>query len=337
MVDLFNLKATGIDKDLSHYNFTITGQFGAGKSTFANELFNKISGDVVVFGFEDRFKGINGIRVVRMTSWDDARAYLKQIKKGVKENGRLPFKTVIIDPVGVAGAMCMKYICKREGVSEIGDISYGGGYSMFKTEYEGYIDELRALGIKVEQVSHGRMESIKPPRGEEYNVFTTDVPKQLIYKTQGEVDFLLYLTVIREVDDVTGKSIPKRRLYLQNYADYDLKVPVTSLPDYIDYENVKDGVNQFIDAFENAVNQENKLNNFTEKVNEPEETNTVASENIDEIRENAVSVREGMLKKNGGSYLAKDVKKILEDELGTYKIAECENESALKEFIDKYK
>lgn len=329
-LDLYNLTKQTTNKNISDYKWTICGAYGSGKSTLATELFNALDGDSVTFGFEERFNGIEGIRVVPIRTWKEAKDYLKQLKNGVKDNaGELPFKSIVLDPVGVAGDMCTKYICNREGIDEIGDIGYGGGYAMLKTEFEAYVDDLRNLGFKVNFVSHGKLETVKPPRGEEYNIFTPDVPKKLIYKTQGEADFIVYLTVVREVDKKTGKSSAKRRLYFQNYADYSLKTPIKGMPDYIEYDEVEEGVEKIIEAFNTAVGIK-EVGKIEPGVVENEE-----EESSKDIRQRAAEIREKNLKKNGGTYTPLNMKKLLEEMLGTYKIDECEDDEAILSFIVK--
>ena len=342
-LDLYNLTKQTTNKNISDYKWTICGAYGSGKSTLATELFNALDGDSVTFGFEERFNGIEGIRVVPIRTWKEAKDYLKQLKKGVKDNdGELPFKSIVLDPVGVAGDMCTKYICNREGIDEIGDIGYGGGYAMLKTEFEAYVDDLRNLGFKVNLVSHGKLETVKPPRGEEYNIFTPDVPKKLIYKTQGEADFIVYLTVVREVDKKTGKSSAKRRLYFQNYADYSLKTPIKGMPDYIEYDEVEEGVEKIIEAFNTAVGLKNEEHvkskeKKTPEVGEikPDVVENEEEESSKDIRQRAAEIREKNLKKNGGTYTPLKMKKLLEEMLGTYKIDECEDDEAILSFIVK--
>ena len=342
-LDLYNLTKKTTNKNISDYKWTIFGAYGSGKSTLATGLFNALDGDSVTFGFEERFNGIEGIRVVPIRTWKEAKDYLKQLKKGVKDHdGELPFKSIVLDPVGVAGDMCTKYICNREGVDEIGDIGYGGGYAMLKTEFEAYVDDLRNLGFKVNFVSHGKLETVKPPRGEEYNIFTPDVPKKLIYKTQGEADFIVYLTVVREVDKKTGKSSAKRRLYFQNYADYSLKTPIKGMPDYIEYDEVEEGVEKIIEAFNTAVGLKNEEHVKSKEKKTPEvgkiEPGVVENEEEEsskDIRQRAAEIREKNLRKNGGTYTPLKMKKLLEEMLGTYKIDECEDDEAILSFIVK--
>lgn len=329
LLDLFNIAEQGVDTNINHYRFTITGGFGTGKSTLSAELFNRM-GKAVTFGFEDRFKGIGGLNLVKINNWNEARQYVQQLKIGVSKGKKLPFDCVILDPVGRAGDMCSKYICKENNVEDLGDIPYGGGYSMLETEFDTFVDDLSALGLKVNYVAHGKLATIRPPRDPEgYQIYQPDVPKKLIYKTQGEADFICYLDVVRDVDEETGKSTPKRRLYLQNYADYQLKVPITGMPDYIEYETPSEGADKFIEAFNNAI----KGNTNGSK---PEEQKVVEKTDLEKLQDKAALVRDKNLKKNGGTMTQAEMKKVLEEHLGTYKIAECSNTDALSEFIKKY-
>lgn len=342
LLDLMNLTKQTVDPDINHYRFTITGGYGTGKSTFANELFNR-TGSAVAFGFEDRFKGIEGIRVVRIDSWDEAKAYLNQIKAGTRKANKLPFNNIIIDPVGRAGAMIEQWVCKKCAVDALSDIDWGQGYSMVENEFNSYVDDLNSIGFNVNFVAHGKLATIKPPRGKEYGIFQPDVPKKMIYKTQGEADFICYLDVVREVDEETGKAVAKRRLYLQNYADFQLKVPIKGLPDYIEYTEVEDGVTQFLEAFNKAVDfsqgeNDNKQGNFIANITDNDDV--VKKEEVEDdatkltkLQDRAAEVRENNLKKNGGTFTQQEMKKYLEEHLGTYKVSECKDVDKLEEYI----
>lgn len=328
LVDLFNLTEQKIDDDLNHYRITICGNFGTGKSTLATELFNRNGNRAIVFGFEDRFKGIPNINVVRIHSWEEALGYKRQLSQGIKKGAELPFNTIIIDPVGIAGDMCTRYICETNGVEQLGDLAYGVGYNLLEQEFNSYIDGLRNMGFIVQFVAHGKLQHIVPPRDEEgYDIWTPDVPKKLIYKTEGEADFICYLDVLRQVDERTGRNEPVRRLYLQNYADYRLKVPVTGLPDYIDYKTPQEGAEKFIKAFKKAVKGENVESKATTK----ETAKNANTSDLEALRAKAIEIRDKMLNSGKGK---REVATVLKETLGTAKISECEDEGKLKAFIE---
>lgn len=336
MVDVFSLGFNDIESDFSKYTLTITGDGGVGKSTFVNRLYSRYN-STATFGFEDRFKGIAKMKCVAIESWDDLIKYKNQIRKGLKENGKLPFVNLIIDPVGKAGDMCEKFTCEEDGIDTLGDKPYGGGYVDFEKNFVAIIEELRELGLVVSFVSHGKNETITPPRQEGYNVQMPDIQKKLKYIVKDEVDFLLYMSVIRTTDAV-GNPKAVRRLYFQNYPEFQLKVPLEGFPDYIEWSgDVEDGVDLFIEAFNKAVETTKKKNeqtvtqNPTTKQNDSRENNgQIAS--VDSLREEAVEIRNKMLKTTEKV----EVVKILKEHFGTAKLSEVEDETKLKEFIEKY-
>lgn len=340
IIDLFNLVSQEIDSDISHYQFTITGAFGSGKSTFANALFNEV-GNAVTFGAEDRFKGIKDIKVVPITNWYEALEYKKVLKKGVRDNGGespFEFNTIILDPVGRLAKMCETYICEENGWESLADGGYGKGYSLFEEEFNGFVEELKIMGFKIVNIAHGRSDTITPPRATEgYQVFVPDVPKKLRYVVQGEADFVLYLDVLRQVDEDTGINKPVRRLYLQNYADYELKVPLDGLPDYIEYETVDEGVAKFIEVFNKAV-EITKNKPSKQKPKQEQKIKKSATVKVDEnptietVIPNAVIVRDELLKT-----LDRDkVVEILTDSLGTAIISDCTDIDKLIKFVREY-
>lgn len=351
LVDLFNLTKQTVDGDISHYLFTITGDYGAGKSSFANELFNRV-GNAVIFGFEDRFKGINGARPVLIKSWKELLDYKKMLRKGIRDNNGdnpFPFNTIIIDPMGKAAEMCEKYVCEENEWDSLGDAGFGKGYTEFFKEFTTTFNDLIAMGFTIQRVAHNRLDTITPQgTAEGYQVYVPDVPKKLKYIAQGEPDFVFYLDVVRNVDEETRTNKPVRRLYLQNYADFELKSTLKGLPDYIEFETVEEGVDKFIEAFDKAVavtRGEEWKEETVEKSAEPkqpvkqeleEEKETSEDDapdvDLEVLRSQAIEVRTSLLE----NLEREEVIEILKESLGTPKINEVEDSDKLIAFIEKY-
>lgn len=339
--DLWGLEEESIDGDINHYSFTISGDGGVGKSTFAHNLFKRLGGSCT-FGFEDRFKGI-GARVVPIDKhgWGAMDKYITQLERGLKAGKELPFSHVIIDPVGQAGDICERYVIEENGWEDMSTMPYGKGYEVFEEEFCGKIDRLRALGLKVDFVAHGKNETITPPRKEGYVVKMPDIQKRLKYLVKDSVDFLLYLTVERSTDAL-GNPIAVRRLYMQNYPEFSLKVPLDGFPDYIEWEgDVDEGVDKFIDAFNKAVEitREKKglkapaKSSSNEPIKVQEDTSSpfeVEEDDIDTLKTKAVERRDKLLE----SMTKQEVAKILKEELGTVKISEVEDIDILKSFVN---
>lgn len=352
LVDLFNLAKQTVDGDISHYLFTITGDYGAGKSSFANELFNRV-GNAVIFGFEDRFKGINGARPILIRSWKELLDYKKMLRKGIRENNGenpFPFNTIIIDPMGKAAEMCEKYVCEENEWDSLGDAGFGKGYNEFFKEFSTMLDDLTTMGFTIQKVAHNRLDTITPQGAAEgYQVYVPDVPKKLKYIAQGEPDFVFYLDVVRNVDEETRTNKPVRRLYLQNYADFELKSTLKGLPDYIEFETVEEGVDMFIEAFNKAVavtRGEDWKEEEPKKRTEPAESakpdpveetekfedDTSVDVDMDALREQAVDVRTNLLEE----LEREEVIEILKQYLGTPKINEVQEPDKLIAFIKDY-
>ena len=365
-LDLYDLTVEKIDPEIGDYSFTITGDGGVGKSTFANALFNKI-GTSVTFGCEDRFKGLPNLKLVPIwkDGWEAFVGYKTRLKKGLKQAGKLPFTHIVIDPVGQLGDMCEEYICQENGWENISSAPYGAGYNAFEKEFVDAIKELRATGVKVNFISHGKSETITPPRQEGYQVQMPDIQKKLKYIVKDEVDFLLYLSKVRKVDK-DGNSVAVRRLYLQNYPEYSLKVPLNGFPDYIEWDGpVEEGVDKFIEAFNHAV-EVTKAQNKTGSISVDNPKNEVSGETVvgeeknenkaeneaDEDREKAQqpkvrvysddeiaamkakaeSVRDKMIE-SGMSKV--NVAKTMREIMSTAKIKEVDDPNLLMDFIEQ--
>lgn len=337
--DLWGLEEEGIDGDINHYSFTICGDGGAGKSTFAHNLFKRLGGSCT-FGFEDRFKGI-GARVVPIDKhgWGAIDKYINQLEKGLRAGKELPFSHVIIDPVGHAGDICEKYVIEENGWEDISTLPYGKGYEVFEDEFCDKIEHLRALGLKVDFVAHGKNETITPPRKEGYVVKMPDIQKRLKYLVKDSVDFLLYLTVDRGTD-AFGNPLSVRRLYLQNYPEFSLKVPLDGFPDYIEWSgDVDEGIDKFIDAFNKAVEITRAKKGLGAPAKRAESVPSMVQgdtlpfdedeEDIDDLREKAISKRDKMLE----NMTKQEVANILKSILGTVKIAEVNDADKLRTFL----
>jgi hypothetical protein len=239
--------------------------------------------------------------------------------------------------------MCETSIIEEAGVEDIGDIPYGGGYTKFEDEFYGAIRELRSIGINVSFVAHGKTESITPPRQDPYDIQMPDIQKRLKYLVKDEVDFLLYLATVRDKND-DGEPVLVRRLYLQGYPEFSLKVPLDGFPEYIEWSgSVEEGVDKFIEAFNKAVeitrsgsgeviHVEEKKTSKKNKPAEKADKDDNSDDELDTLREKAIMVRNVLMEDKTKT----EVISILKDSLGTAKISECDDIDKLNEFIRTY-
>lgn len=333
VVDLFGLTVQDIDGDINNYSFTITGDGGVGKSTFANALFNRL-GSSVTFAFEDRFRGIPNLKKVNIyeQGWDVIDAYINMLKRGMRDGKPLPFKHIIFDPIGRAGTMCEKFVCEDNGWDSIGQPAYGAGYVAFEKEFSDKVEKLRSMGIKVDFVAHGKSETITPPRQEGYNVQMPDIQNKLKYLVKDEVDFLLYLSKVRVVDE-SGNPKAVRRLYMQGFPEYSLKVPLDGFPEYIEWDgDVEEGVDKFLEAFNKAVEitRAKQLGETAEPNMVDESTPKV---DIAALKAEVAAIRDNLI----ASGIDKiEIAKMLKGVFGTAKVDDITDVAKMQKFISDH-
>ena len=110
-IDLLSLKPHQVSRDLSGYITYIYGEAKTGKTTFASQMPQPL-----LLAFEKGYNALPGIIVQDVTSWGEMKQVVRELKKdAVKEQ----FKSVIVDTIDVAGALCEKYVCGQLGIQEI--------------------------------------------------------------------------------------------------------------------------------------------------------------------------------------------------------------------------
>jgi hypothetical protein len=164
-----------------------------------------------------------------------------------------------------------------------------------------------------------------------------DIQKRLKYLVKDSVDFLLYLTVERSTD-AFGAPVAVRRLYMQNYPEFSLKVPLDGFPDYIEWEgDVNEGIDKFMAAFDKAVEITRAKKGLGAPAKKTESAPSMVQEeelpwsddNIDDLKEKAVAKRDAMLE----TLTKQEVANVLKSILGTVKIAEVNDVDKLKAFL----
>ena len=357
LLDLSMLEDNVVSDDINEYSITLYGEGGSGKSTFANALKRKL-GSSASFFFEPRAKGLGGIKVVECLEWNTFLAYIKQLRKLKKEGKKVPFNNIIIDSVDSAYERCTKYVL-NENPDWNGTLQgdYGARYNVLAKEFKDAITAIRNLGFIVTFVTHEKSKEAKDINNASFDKSIPIVPGQIQDIVNDHVDFIMYLQKIT-VENEDGDRVERRRLWLKNNPNMALKTPIKGLPDYIDYDEVDEGVNKFLAAFNEGVRITRKMYENGEDVNVNEE-NTQAVEfvapktsgilddiddelevdelpegfDLDALRTEAISVRDALRKDKTDD----EVKQILRDELGTVKIKSYEDAAKLKAFIEKYR
>lgn len=355
MIDLWNISKQKIDDNLSNYSFNVVGEDGAGKTSFLYALMNRLA-PTVTWGYEDRFKAVPNLRVVQMQNWSEHLAYVKQLKKGLKQRGALPFKNLIIDTVGEAYVMCQdKVMADNDWETMSGD--HGGRYPVVGKAFMDSIRELKHMGLIVNFVSHDKDKTNVDLNGQEYTKAYPDTANQIKHLVMGGIDFIVYLEVAL-VEDELGETKEVRRLWIKGHPALKLKCPLYGLPKYIEYETVEEGVDKFIEAFNIGVRVTQEMADKGEDISNPNAENEVMPEfvepttgntdvdefedeggedssdlTLEELREMAVEIRTKLSKTMERSELIE----LLTDKLGIAAITKCTDIDKLKNFVESYK
>lgn len=156
----------------------IYGPEGVGKSTLAAGLPAPL--------FLDTEEGTQHMNVDRIQI-DNYGAMLDALQNIYKEarNGSLPYKTLVIDTGDRLWDMCARQVIKdynaspKDGkISSIEGISYSKGYSQASEMFVNLLsifDNIRNAGLHIAVVCHCRVETINPPEGEAYSMYTIKI------------------------------------------------------------------------------------------------------------------------------------------------------------------
>lgn len=349
LLDLSTLTDNVVSDDINEYSITLYGEGGSGKSTFANALKRKL-GSSASFFFEPRAKGLGGIKVVQCNTWGTFLAYIKQLKQLAKAGTKVPFDNIIIDSVDSAYEKCTKHVMDENDWETLqGD--YGARYTTVGSEFKNAIEELRNMGFIVTFLTHEKTKEDHDVSGAAFEKATPIVPSQIQSLVNDQVDMIMYLSKITVATD-DGDKKEMRRLWFRNNPFMSLKTPLFGMPDYIEYENVNEGVDKFIAAFDKAVQITRDMhdsgidisgaNADNEKPIEfvqPKTTTFDDEDDFDDVDEDAVyiealraraiEIRDTMLE----SMEKSEVVTTLKSALGTASIGKCNDADKLNKFI----
>lgn len=156
----------------------IYGPEGVGKSTLAAGLPAPL--------FLDTEEGTQHMNVDRIQV-DHYGAMLEALQDIYKEarNGNLPYKTLVIDTGDRLWDMCARQVIRdynaspKDGkISSIESIGYGKGYAQASEMFVNLLsvfDNCRSAGLHIAVICHCRVETVNPPEGEAYTMYTIKI------------------------------------------------------------------------------------------------------------------------------------------------------------------
>lgn len=209
-----------------------------GKSSFASKLPGAI--------FIATERGLDHIQCFRVPpdrpcvgSWEEFRAACKLIA-----DGGHPFKTVVIDTIDNAYALCQTHVLGKNKVEHESDLAYGKGYALVNNEFMRVINRLASLPYGLCLISHSKLVDEETRAGKRTRIVPTLAGKTRDY-VLGLVDVVLYAEVISER---TEKGLAHRRVMRTKPTDeYDAGDRTGKLPEVMDLD-----ADSFIRCFQEA-------------------------------------------------------------------------------------
>lgn len=220
----------------------IYGPEGVGKSTLAAGLPAPL--------FLDTEEGTQHMDVdrVHIDSYETMRATLREAYADAK-NGKLPYKTLVIDTGDRLWDMCAQQVIdlhnasKPDKIDSLVGVGYGKGYSQASELFIGLLsmfDACRRVGLHIAVVCHCRVERVTPPDSEAYTMYTIKInapasqavtAKEKLREWGDVVLFCNYVTSV--TPDGKAKGGVNRKIYTEHRATWEAKNRI-GLPPEID-------------------------------------------------------------------------------------------------------
>lgn len=134
--------------DLSKLIMLIHGAPKIGKTPFVNKVYPKAL-NLNTDGGLKFIKALVPKDYPRIKNW----VQLKKVVNALSPNDN-NYDAIIVDLVEHTYQMCDEYICKKEGVLDLGEIGHGGGWKKLRKEYTWFLRTLVSLGKAIVLISH---------------------------------------------------------------------------------------------------------------------------------------------------------------------------------------
>lgn len=147
-VNLLDIQPHKVSTDLSGYITYIYGAPKTGKTTLAVQM-----PGAILLAFEKGYNALPGVMAQDITSWGEMKQVYRQLKDPkVKEK----YQSIIVDTIDIAADMCQKYICDQNGITTLGELGFGKGWTFFKNEFSLVFRGLTQLGYAVVFIGHDK-------------------------------------------------------------------------------------------------------------------------------------------------------------------------------------
>lgn len=235
-INLLAIEPHKVSRDLTGYITYIYGEAKTGKTTLASQ-----AGTALILAFERGYNALPGVYAQDITSWGDARAVVRELKK---PEVKAKFQTIVFDTVDIAGMLCEKYICAQNNVDRIGEVPYGQGWTMMKKEFEEVVRTITQLGYAVFFISHDKDKVFKRKDGTEYNQTIPSCPNTFNEIAKNLADIYAF------AEKYTENELTKVRLVIRstdNSADCGCRFKYIDPVIEMSYSALVDALNRAID------------------------------------------------------------------------------------------
>lgn len=253
-INLMNLKVNVPKVRLEDYVFTIYGRPKAGKSTLFSKLVNEFYGDAsagLLIGFE---RGFNALKVMAQPC-DDFSEFIEIVDQLEEGQGKLPFKFIAIDTIDVMYKQAVAYVLKRESRKDgkkyqaVNDIPWGKGHEYIEIEISNQLERIKRLGLGLFMITHDKDKKFESREGVSYDKTTCSLPDRIRNTILNMSDFINFIDIAKEKDELLGKLVDKRYIYFRaDGSDLEAGSRFENVPNRIEYD-----VKEFIKTFEEAV------------------------------------------------------------------------------------
>lgn len=253
-INLMNLKVNVPKVRLEDYVFTIYGRPKAGKSTLFSKLVNEFYEDSsagLLIGFE---RGYNALKVMAQPC-DDFSEFIEIVDQLEEGQGKLPFKFIAIDTVDVMYKQAVAYVLKRESRKDgkkyqaVNDIPWGKGHEYIEIEISNQLERIKRLGLGLFMITHDKDKKFESREGVSYDKTTCSLPDRIRNTILNMSDFINFIDIAKEKDEILGKLVDKRYIYFRaDGSDLEAGSRFENVPNRIEYD-----VKEFIKTFEEAV------------------------------------------------------------------------------------
>ena len=217
----------------------IYGPEGIGKSTFASKF-----PDPLFIDTEGSTKKLDVKRFDKPSSW----GMLKEQISYVADNPNI-CRTLVIDTIDWAEALCTNAICAKEAKTSIEDFGWGSGYTKVKEEFARFLlrlDDIIAKGINVVLTAHAKLRKFEQPdeRGAydrwelKLGSRTGSQTSPIVKEWADMVLFANYKTLVSATDK-DGKKFKaqggRRVMYTSHHPCWDAKNR-DGLPEELDFD-----------------------------------------------------------------------------------------------------